>query len=535
MKKTSVLLLSLLLRVSLVSQPFQIEWQGCFGGSDSDAANDIAMLNNGYLIAGSTLSNDGDIGYLHGGQDWWIINTDFTGNLIWEKTLGGSNGDYLLRIIPDLSNNYYLLGSSYSSDGDITNDPYPESTDFWIVKIDRLGNILWDRILGGNVLDQMWAGTLTSDGGVLAYGWTGSPDGDVSVSYGAYDMWMVKVNSDGEKEWDFSIGTDWFDYGQAVIETSDGGFLCGGSSMIGEGGNLTCEPFNYSHAEAILVKLDKDRNIEWQNCYGGSGHEGVWSLLELNDGYIFTGLGDSNDGDLTGSGCHGDGDVWVVKIDFGGNIIWQKCFGGSKYEYSPNIFQSSDGGFSIIGMTQSEDGDVFGNHSLQDRNDIWMIKVSTNGELLSQQCIGGMVDEKVNFGVIKKSDYNFVIAGETNWGPSYDVQCTPHNQQVPYDDFWVLEVKDTITGITNNQHQEIEIELYPNPAGQWIVVDFKLPLGNYNGEISLIDVTGKIILSEKIYGNENQKVLDIAYVTPGLYFYTITSGGIIKRGKIVVK
>nr|NQU93977.1 hypothetical protein [Bacteroidota bacterium] len=216
----------------------------------------------------------------------------------------------------------------------------------------------------------------------------------------------------------------------------------GGGSRIGEGGNLTCEPHSWK-AEAILVKLDKDRNIEWQNCYGGSGDESVTALLEIEDGYIFGGYSESYDGDLLGSGWHGEVDIWLVRLDYWGNIVWSKCFGGTRAEWLSTIIQTNDGDFVIPGYTSSQDCDVVGNHSLQDRNDIWIIKVSSIGELLSQQCIGGMVDEKVNFGVIKKSDYNFVIAGQTDWGPSYDVQCTPHNQQVPYDDFWVLEVKDT--------------------------------------------------------------------------------------------
>jgi len=116
-----------------------------------------------------------------------VSKTDVTSNMIWEKSYGGSNGEHLLRILPSSDSNYYLLGSSYSSNGDISIDPYPESTDYWIVKIDSSGNILWDRIIGGNMLDQMWTGTSTFDGGVLAYGWTGSEDGDVSVYYGAYD------------------------------------------------------------------------------------------------------------------------------------------------------------------------------------------------------------------------------------------------------------------------------------------------------------------------------------------------------------
>jgi hypothetical protein len=94
--------------------------------------------NEGYLIAGSTQSVDGDIAYLHGGQDYWIVSTDYYGNLLWEKTFGGSNGEHLLRIIKTNSE-YYLLGSSYSSDGDISNDPYPESTDYWVVKTRQPG------------------------------------------------------------------------------------------------------------------------------------------------------------------------------------------------------------------------------------------------------------------------------------------------------------------------------------------------------------------------------------------------------------
>nr|NQU93978.1 hypothetical protein [Bacteroidota bacterium] len=232
MKKTSFFLFNLFLCFSLYSQPFQIQWQGCFGGSETDAASDIIDIGNAYVIAGYTVSNDGDVNSgNHGGADGWMVKLDKQGNLIWEKCYGGSNADVFTRIFQDNEGNFILVGDSHSSDGDISNDPYPGSTDFWIVKIDSLGNILWDRIIGGNVLDQIWPGTLTTDGGVVAYGWTGSSDGDVSVSYGAYDMWMVKLNSEGEKEWDFSIGTDWFDYGQAMIETSDGGFLCGGGEQ----------------------------------------------------------------------------------------------------------------------------------------------------------------------------------------------------------------------------------------------------------------------------------------------------------------
>ncbi|NOX47901.1 MAG: hypothetical protein GXO89_13075, partial [Chlorobi bacterium] len=145
------------------AQNLPIVWQGCFGGSEPDFANDILEIEDGYLILGNARSNDGDISSLHGGQDGWLMKTDFSGNLIWEKTFGGTYSDEFVRIAKSADNNFFILSSSYSSDGDISNDPYPNSTDFWIVKIDAMGNILWDRIVGGNMLDQVWTGTATSD------------------------------------------------------------------------------------------------------------------------------------------------------------------------------------------------------------------------------------------------------------------------------------------------------------------------------------------------------------------------------------
>ena len=281
-----ILLIIIFFSNNAFSQNLQINWQQCFGGSKIDIAKDIVLSGNCFLTVGYTGSNDGDVIYNHGDNDVWLIKTDSIGTLIWEKTYGGSSGDGGCRIIQADNNSFYILGDATSSDGDISNDPYPGNNDYWILKIDSTGNILWEKILGGNWHDELWTGTTTNDGGIVAFGWTGSEDGDVSVYYGLYDMWMVKLNSDGEKEWDFSIGTSGFDIGQAIIQTSDGGYLVGGSSMVEEGGNLTCIPHSYK-AEAILVKLDSARNIEWQQCYGGSGDEGITGLREIEDGYIF--------------------------------------------------------------------------------------------------------------------------------------------------------------------------------------------------------------------------------------------------------
>ena len=293
-----------------------IQWQHCFGGSNIDAACDIIAIDNGYIIAGGTGSNDGDVSFSYCLCDGCLIKTDSAGNLIWEKTYGGSDSEGFSRIIPTSDNNFYLLGISWSSDGDISNDPYPDSPDYWIVKIDSSGNILWNKILGGNYGENLWNGAATADGGVVAIGETSSNDGDVSIFYGGNDTWLVKLTSEGELEWDYSIGTDFFDIGQAIIQTSDGGFLAASSSILLEGGsgNITCIPHTYGWVEGVVFKLDSNLNVEWQHCYGGSDHDGIFGIIEIDDGYVITGGTASNDGDVYG--FHGENDIWIVKIDF---------------------------------------------------------------------------------------------------------------------------------------------------------------------------------------------------------------------------
>jgi hypothetical protein len=243
--------------MTLFSQDLEINWQQCFGGSNEERVMDILPDGSDYFIVGWTESDDGDISFNHGSGDAWIVKIDSIGNILWEKTYGGSNGEFWEKIIPAPGNCYYLLGASGSWDGDISYDPYPESNDLWIAKIDSIGNLIWDKIIGGGMIDMVESGTLTNDGGVAVFGWTGSQNGDVSVNYGMYDMWLVKLNSVGDILWDKSYGTDDFDYGQAMISTSDGGFLIGGASTIGSGGNLTCEPFNYNAEDILLNSMAK--------------------------------------------------------------------------------------------------------------------------------------------------------------------------------------------------------------------------------------------------------------------------------------
>jgi hypothetical protein len=522
MKIISLITLMIFSPCLATCQIFSPQWQKCFGGSSDDLPYDMLIHINKYLIVGGTESDDGDISIHYGGEDGWVIMTDSVGNNIWERTYGGSLGDGFVGVHEADGGNFYLTGGTWSSDGTIGIDPYPDSEEYWIIKIDSIGNILWEKLIGGSGLDLMWESVNTSDGGIVVVGWTSSEDGDVSQYFGGYDTWVVKLNGAGEIEWDKTIGTiNGFEFGQAIIQTSDGGYLVGISANPSGEGNVTCVPHSYN-AEGILVKLDQNGNEVWQQCYGGSNHDGITLLFEQQDGYIFSGYTSSVDGDLTGAGYHGEDDVWMAKIDFDGNSIWHKCFGGSRGETIEQIFQSDNGNCKGFGITSSHDGDVIGNHS----NgiywyDIWVIDFNPLGEIERQQCFGGAVNETLEHrGVAKKSENNFIIAGTASWSPSFDVNCDCYNNVYP--DFWVFEILDTTVNI--NEHvKSSEFELYPNPASEFIHIKFMENGLNLfsDGIIELYNIYG-----EKVDEIKMVKIVDcydynISELIQGLYFIVI--------------
>jgi len=506
------------LPIFIKAQTFNFEWQACYGGSETDLSYDILPVSGGYFIVGWTASSDGNISTNNGLSDGWVVKINTEGGIVWEKNYGGTKGDNIYRIFPAGQEEYYLIGTSNSSDGDISFDPYPTTWDLWLLKINSQGNIIWEEIYGGNGDETVWTGTTTDDGGLVSLVWTGSNDGDVSNHYGLYDAWMIKVNSDGEKQWDFTLGSPGQDVGQAIIQTSDDGFLVGISSILFEGGNITCTPHNTDYSEAVLVKLDSDLNIEWDRCYGGSDSEGITTIVEKSDGYVFGGYTYSNDGDVTGN--HGKHDIWIVKVDYDGSIIWQKCLGGSESEFMDKISINEDAGYIISGYTKSNNGDVSNNHSNNEYDaDIWIVSLAANGEIIWEHCFGGNLNEEIHFGFHYKGENNFVIAGQTDYGPSFDVGCTPYGGNGIDRDFWVFEVKDTTVHVQEQSEQTTTLSTYPNPARNYVCFERKDNQTNRHLLVSIFSVSGIPVKELVFYPGESLKVWDSRKVTAGVYFF----------------
>jgi len=403
------ILLFFFLTTSLLSfsQP-EIEWQKSLGGSNLDEARSIRQtLDGGYIVAGHSESNDGDVTGNHGNRDYWVVKLTETGAIEWEKTLGGSDNDWARSVIQTSDGGYIVAGGSWSNDGDVIGSHGEQ--DVWIVKLTPTGTIDWQKTYGGS--NGEWANSIyqTSDGGYIFAGFSISIDGDVTGNHGSTDYWIVKITETGSLEWQKSLGGSMWERANSIQQTIDGGYIvAGGSPSID--GDITG---NHGAHDYWIVKLTSNGVIEWQKSLGGSSEDSANSIQEIiGGGYIVSGFSYSNDGDVTGN--NGDYDFWIIKLNTTGGIVWQESFGGSNVDGGGQIQQTLDGGFIIEGNTYSNDGDVNGN---QGEGDFWIIKISETGDLNWQKTLGGSGYE-IPYSIQQTIDGGFIVAGisESNDG-----------------------------------------------------------------------------------------------------------------------
>ncbi|HYV93987.1 MAG TPA: T9SS type A sorting domain-containing protein [Chitinophagales bacterium] len=347
-----------------------IDWQKSLGGTSADNLNAIQQTSDGgFILAGGASSGDGDVSGNHGNSDYWIVKLDHDGNILWQKSYGGSEADEAFSIKETNDAGFIVAGYSYSTDGDVSDNH--GNSDFWIVRLDSMGNIEWQRCCGGSDLEFFFIEIeQIADGGYAFGAWTKSNDGDVSGNHGSFDIWIVKLNSLGSLEWQKCLGGSATDATASLKQISGGGFIVAGVSVSSDGDATQ----NHGVQDYWVLQLDSSGNIVWQKSLGGSLDDEAFSVQQTWDGgFIAGGYSNSVDGDITG--YHGDYDYCVMKLDENGNLEWQKNLGGSSYDYGWTIQQTTDGGFITAGFSGSTDGDVTGNHG---GSDIWVVKLAAD-------------------------------------------------------------------------------------------------------------------------------------------------------------
>jgi len=332
-----------------------IIWQKSFGGSENDLARSIQQTTDGgYIIVGHSDSNDGSVISNQGQQDFWVLKLDAAGNISWQKSLGGSGGDLAESIQQTADGGYIVAGMTLSNDGDISGNN--GSGDAWVIKLDATGNITWQKSFGGTNFESAKSIQQSTDGGYIFTGNSSSNDGDITQNNGGVDCWVVKLDTVGNISWQKSLGGTEDDKGWSIQQTSDNGYILAGWSQSNDG-DVTG---NHGGIDFWVVKLDATGNKTWQKSMGGTADDRAYSVVETSDGgYIIAGVAASYDGDITGS--IGDRDFWIVKIDQAGSLTWEKSLGGTGYDRPWSIQQTPDNGYVITGQSTSTDGDISNN------------------------------------------------------------------------------------------------------------------------------------------------------------------------------
>jgi hypothetical protein len=354
----------------------EIEWQKTIGGNASDDLHSIELTpDGGYIAAGESVSNiSGDkTENSRGSDDFWIVKLDASGNVEWDKTIGGSDYDAFPKI-KVINDGYYICGDSTSNiSGEKTEDAIGED-DYWLLKLDNSGNILWQKTIGGSSTDFIESISETIDGGCILGGTSNSniSGSKTENSFGSNDYWVVKIESDGTIEWDKTYGGESTDNLHSLIQTFDNGYLLAGDSFSNISGNKTED--SKGGLDYWIIKLNTNGAIEWQKTIGGESGDKANSIYQTNDGGYIVGGSSLSDisGDKNENGI-GGGDYWAIKLNNVGLIEWQNTIGGSDFDKITSIIQTSNNNYLIAGNSKS---DISGDKTENSRGqqDFWVIK-----------------------------------------------------------------------------------------------------------------------------------------------------------------
>jgi hypothetical protein len=428
------------------------DWQKSLGGSGQDRLKSVVLTRDGgYLLAGSSdsspiTSKEGESkgdkkGKRIGNVDFWIVKLNAKGGEEWQKTLGGKGHDELNCIVKTKDGGYIIGGSSSSESSPnpskggeyppdagkdteviVKTSAYFGNMDYWVIRMDGEGTILWQKSFGGIYNDELRSIALTDDGGFLLGGSSNSPvysspnlseggghaGGKQDACIGLDDYWIIKLDKDGEEEWQKVIGGSGDDQLQDVHQTQDGNYLLAGYTNSDTGDDK--KGSNEDGTDFWLLKLDKTQVIVWQETYNIGKVDVLTSLVENNDGSLL--LGGYAQGEILprplqkrgGSGGKnastalgktkkgtnaetspalkkGTGDYVALKLNAKGEELWRREVGSAGNDVLKKVFETRDGGYLMAGTSSTSSSKGGGQKTSGDRSsgigrqDFWVVKL----------------------------------------------------------------------------------------------------------------------------------------------------------------
>ena len=371
----------------------EIFFSKVFGEYDAEMGYSIRSTDDGgYIIAGATSSywaTDSLPKVLlsfHGVTDAIIAKIDRYGNQEWIKTYGGDRYESAFNAKQTSDGGYFFMG--------YTNSMGEGLYDFWLVKLDASGSVLWQKTYGTYQSDIGFYGDITSDGGFILTGHTYLEERTDK------DIWLIKTDEEGSVLWSKTYGDSMSQSAIFLQETGDGGFILLGKTTGGS-----------SQSDILLIKTDMLGAQDWQKQIAYSGNDVPYAVKETIDGYIVI--------STTTSMGQGEKDILLSKFDYSGNLVWEKTYGGGALEYGFDVKVDSDG-YVLVGSTSSY-GTMF--------YDMWILKVDQSGEIIWEQIYSG-TNIDIGRSIIANGSGGYVVLAQTS---SYGAG--------EYD-FWVLKIDE---------------------------------------------------------------------------------------------
>lgn len=401
------------------------EWQKSYGGGGSDLLQSVRLTKDGgFLLAGTSSSGKGfskkEDGF--GLEDYWIIKLDAAGGEQWQRTIGGVGQDRITAAI-QTSDGGYLIGGSSSSPANSSEQGSTSgqirkrescrgNLDYWIIKLDRKGKEEWQRTLGGKYADVLESFEQTRDGGYILGGYSNSP--------ALLDSGKL---SDKEKD-GLGLGDFW------------------------------------------IVKLDENGQTQWQQTLGGEKDDHLYSIQQTLDGNYLA-AGSSNSSSISGGSGAKDTDFAIIKIDAVGTVLWSKSYDFGKTDLLISVSENKDGTLLLGGYSKSHAAKGIGKKSKDGIGDYIALKITAEGEALWDKSVGSS-GEDILKRVVETRDGGYLMAGTSVPGPSKAGLASKGNSRdrnsaIGGKDFWVVKLLDR----SKTKKQKVAIEAFPNPAQQF--------------------------------------------------------------------
>lgn len=451
-----------------INGPLPIIWQATYGGTTGGSTNSswpidfVETAGGGFIICGVSDGGKNEIRTepsCNGSDDVWIIKIDAQGQRLWDKSYGGADQDWPVRLFLTADGGFIFGGTSQSDPGCQKSAPKRGAfADYWLVRCDGEGNVLWQETYAPNAGGNCFTGmTPTTDGGYVLYGGAAA----YPPIFGWADFGVVKVDSQGRGLWTRRVGSTegGYEFATAGFETAGGGFIVfGNSEGIPPSGDKTSPYFGgwirnewgYG-SDSWVVCLDAERNRLWDKTYGGSGTDQPRHVAPAADGgFLMVGPSNSPASTDWSRGtktcpCYGAFDYWAVRIDAQGNQLWERAYGGTGRDICEWAEPMPDGGWLLAGESASP---VSGTKTSPrfGATDFWIVRIDDEGNQLWEQSFGGVGTEGTGSlfryyaytvtRIKRTSDGGFLLVGNSN-SPQAGMKTAP---RIGSADYWVLKL-----------------------------------------------------------------------------------------------